>query len=223
MAKSEELTYSEIFKMLNSDSDNNLNQLIKGDSLVVPSEYNEEFASHLKLYIEKVIETYKDKPDEIEEIIEPEFEESNGKFFEWIISYFENTMEPIRETAFLKEFSIDEFKSIIEYTMEKYVILFSGELIFDDMPESLSTEKIDILKKLLFTVSDMIIMKRFSKDYFSIKMKEIFNIESDFVDMLWNEIIKYEDALWKLLLCRKIERVENKVDELSLLVNEDYA
>ena len=69
----------------------------------------------------------------------------------------------------------------------------------------------------------MIIMKRFSKDYFSIKMKEIFNIESDFVDVLWNEIIKYEDALWKLLLCRKIERVENKVDELSLLVNEDYA
>lgn len=222
MIESGKQTYNELFEFLMHKCDNNLDQLVQGDELVVPSGFGEEFALNLKAYLDKVVDEYKEKPADIENIIVPELKEHNGKFLEWVIAYFEAVTEPMRETAFLKGVDMKQLVYMVRYTMDRYVVSYSGDLVFDDQPEFLSLEELNVLKKLLLTVSDMIIVKNFSKEYFLKKVKETFDMDSSYAEVFWNEIIPYEAALWKLLVCRKLERLENRVKELSNLVEEEY-
>ena len=53
------------------------------------------------------------------------------------------------------------------------------------------------------------------------KVNELFNFDPSFADILWDEIVKHEDTLWKNLIYRHIGRIENKVEELSFLLTDE--
>jgi len=221
MKQSKTYTSTDILEELLEQCDNDLGQLIQGDSLVIPSKFNSEFAANLKDYLGKIVEEYREKPDSVNEIIVSEAAKSNETFFEWVLAYFEAAMEPMRETAFLKELNSDEFYQLVQYTLENHVLYFSGENYIDDAHKLWSEEKVLITRKLLFTIADMVILKRFSKNYFYAKVNELFNFDPSFADILWDEIVKHEDTLWKNLIYRHIGRIENKVEELSFLLTDE--
>lgn len=214
-------TYKELLKILLEKSNNNLNQLIRGESLIVPSEFGQDFASCLKKYIAQVVEVYKENPENIKEIEDPDYLENNAEFFAWIRAYFENIMEPIEETSFVKNLGNEEFKKLVVYTLENYVVYHSGEELVDGSLDSWTMDMINTMKKVLFTVAEMIVLRRLTKQRFLVRAKEIFSLEPAYCVILWEEISKYEDILWKCLMYKKYEKMENQLDTLLSYVMDD--
>lgn len=81
---------------------------------MIPEGYA-EFASDLKRFLELVKRAYRNNTNILDILNEVDKGENSDKFIAILSRYLEFSIQPAKETAFLRELAIDQFNNIVEY------------------------------------------------------------------------------------------------------------
>ena len=79
---------------------------------------------------------------------------------------------------------------------------------------TVNSNQIILLKKVFLTFIDMVIVNNFSKDNAFYNMEKVFGLGEEKCNIWWNLVEENEDKLWKLMMMRKYNQIENKLDFL---------
>lgn len=211
-----------LFNIILEESHFNLNQIVKGDSIIVSGEMSEVFLDSLKEFVDLI-------PNEIRHVEQEEefwslFEnlddyENNDKFIMWLKRYVEAFVKPNKEAMFLKEMDDVTFKKLSNYCFENLILKNISKNRIDK--EIGDIKQILILRKIIFTFIEMVIVDNLSKEDAYEYMQELFCMQEGFCEVLWNQIQKNEERLWRIMLMKQYDRIENKCNQLlEVLVKE---
>ena len=124
----------ELFNIILEESEYNLNQFVKSDSLSISDEMSETFMESLKEFVAMV-------PDIVKQMEDAEsfwsiFEnlddyEKNNKFIMWLRRYVDAVIRPFKEAMFLKEISDESFQKLTNYCFENLILRDIGKKRID--------------------------------------------------------------------------------------------
>ena len=203
----------ELFNKLLENSNYNLNKYVNGQSLSISKNDTEQFADLLKQFVNMVPQELKklDNPEELWSAFEQLDDiDSNNKFIEWIHEYADSVLEPYKETEFIRKLDDRMFKDMSKYCFENLILKDTGNHAFDEKEET--KERLVILRKVLYTFIDMIIVSNYSDKKAILNMKKIFGLDEKHCKIWWEYISVNEEKLWRIMLMKKYSRIENKLD-----------
>lgn len=211
----------ELFNEILEESEFDLNQFVKSDSLAVPNDMSETFLESLKQFVSMV-------PDIVKQMDDAEnfwsiFEnlddyERNNKFIIWLRRYAEAVIRPLEEAMFLKETSEESFQKLTNYCFENLILRDIGKKRIDR--EIGDIKQILTLRKIIFTFIEMVVVDNFSKENAFDNMESMFGIKDSYCEFWWNLIEKNEDKIWKIMIMKQYSRMENKLNQLLELIEE---
>ena len=206
--------FVDLFNYILENKNYNLNCLVKGNSLAVEDSISEEFLRKLKDFLALAPEIIR-KANNKEEIWSSfenlEDYESNKKFINWLKKYVETIIRPVEDARFVNELDLDSFELMSQYCFENLILKDVGRSNID---EQWDREQIIIIRKMLFTFIDMIEVSFYSDEYALENMERTFGIKKQYC-IKWLHLIKdHEDRLWKIMLMKRYNRIENKLVEL---------
>lgn len=211
----------ELFNIILEESEFNLNQFVKSDSLSISNEMSETFMESLKEFVAMVPDMVKQMEDA--EIFWNIFEnlddyEKNNKFIMWLRRYVDAVIRPFKEAMFLKEISDESFQRLTNYCFENLILRDIGKKRIDK--EIADVKQILILRKIIFTFIEMIVVDNFSKENAFDNMERMFGIKNSYCELWWKLIEKNEDKIWKIMIMKQYSRMENKLNHLLDLMEE---
>lgn len=171
-------------------SDNQIVQIIKA---------NEEYLNN---EIEKIFE--KQKNSDISDIIEnlklqliQEFD--NELFVNEIIDYMSTRITPFIEMKYLRDLNQKNFEEVISYLFNNLILQNEDlELIIEHT--NLEKRNIMYAKKLLNTLLNWVIIKRYTKLKFNKSSYKLFRFNEDKCDFLWELYLKNNEKLVQIAL-----------------------
>ena len=210
----------ELFNSILEESSFDLNQFVKSNSLAIPNDMSEKFLESLKQFINIV-------PDIVKQLDEPEtfwniFEnlddyEKNIKFIIWLKKYTESVIKPFEE-MFLKEMDDESFQKLTNYCFENLILKDVGKKRIDSNIGDV--KQILILRKIIFTCIEMVVVDNFSKENTFDNMERMFGMKASYCELWWNLIEKNEDKIWRIMVMKQYSRLENKLNRLLDLIEE---
>ena len=211
----------ELFNSILEESIFDLNQFVKSNSLAIPNDMSEKFLESLKQFINIV-------PDIVKQLDEPEtfwniFEnlddyEKNIKFIIWLKKYTESVIKPFEEAMFLKEMDDESFQKLTNYCFENLILKDVGKKRIDSNIGDV--KQILILRKIIFTCIEMVVVDNFSKENTFDNMERMFGMKASYCELWWNLIEKNEDKIWRIMVMKQYSRLENKLNRLLDLIEE---
>lgn len=211
----------ELFNIILEESEYNLNQFVKSDSLSISDGMSEIFMESLKEFVAMV-------PDIVKQIEDAEsfwsiFEnlddyEKNNKFIMWLRRYVDAVIRPFKEAMFLKEISDEYFQKLTNYCFENLILRDIGKKRIDK--EIVDVKQILTLRKVIFTFIEMVIVDNFSKENAFDNMERMFGIKNSYCELWWKLIEENEDKIWKIMIMKQYSRTENKLNHLLDLMEE---
>ena len=168
----------ELFNTILEQSGYNLNQFVKGDSLAVPNEVPESFLDSLKKFVNispDVIRSIENKEDFWDIFEKLEDYENNDKFIKWVQRYIDSVIRPFEEAKFIRDMSNETFQKITKYCFENLIIKDIGKKRIDRTMGDL--KQLYVLRKIMFTFIEMVLVENFSRENAFDKMHRIFGIE----------------------------------------------
>ena len=213
-----------LFNEILKKADYNLNKYVKGHSLVLPDSDTEDFENLLKEFANTI-------PDEVKNLENPEafwelFSElddynDNDKFINWLHGYVESVIKPFIEAEYIRKLDKEHFEALTKYCFENLILRDIGN---DKIDFSIGNENsILTMKKVLFTFIDMIIVNNYSKENAIERMQKIFGIKEDYCVIWWDIVNKYEDKLWRIMMMKKYDDIENKLEYIVNIMEESMA
>lgn len=200
-----------LFKELHKASGDNLNQLINNGSVVIPACADSNFGDLLRNFINTVTEFYLEDNDSA--VLDELSKYDNcDRFIDWVKDYVNEAIQPIKETAFLKEFSLEEFVRISRFCYENYVLYDSDGRLVEGADENWTIEQIETLRKVILTVAEMQVLRLYPRNIVLERVNEIFRMSDDFGNILFDIISENEDRLWKYLMYKRQEHLESMVE-----------
>lgn len=210
-----------LFNEILEKADYNLNKYVKGHSLVLPDSDTEDFENLLKEFANTI-------PNEVKNLENPEafwelFSElddynDNDKFINWLHGYVESVIKPFIEAEYIRKLDKEHFEALTKYCFENLILRDSGN---DKIDFSIGNENsILTMKKVLFTFIDMIIVNNYSKENAIERMQKIFGIKEDYCVIWWDIVNKYEDKLWRIMMMKKYDDIENKLEYIVNIMEE---
>lgn len=212
--ESEMKNFLDLFNYLLENKNYNLDCLVKGNSLAVEDSISEEFLGKLRSFLDLLPEIIR-KTDNKEEIWSS-FEnlddyDSNKKFINWMKKFVETRIRPVEDARFINELDLKTFEAITHYCLENLILKDVG---LSNIDEKWNRKQIIIIRKMLFTLIDMLEVDFCSDEYALENMERTFGIKREY-SKRWLYLIKdHEDKLWKIMLMKRFNRIENKLDEL---------
>lgn len=211
----------ELFNAILEESEYNLNQFVKSNSLSISNQMSETFSESLKQFINMI-------PDIVKQLDDAEsfwsiFEnlddyKKNDKFIVWLKKYTESVIRPLKEAMFLKEIDEKLFQKLTNYCFENLILKDIGKKRIDS--EIGDIKQILILRKIIFTFIEMVVVDNFSKENAFDNMERIFGIKTSYCELWWDLIEKNQDKLWKIMIMKQCGRIENKLNNLLDLIEE---
>lgn len=177
--------------------------------IIIPSMTEIEFENTIlcetecKNELTEVINRIKDgnDVDEILSSIKNEIEDQ--VFCDVIIDIINTDVKPFKETAFLRELDLESFSSLITYMFENIIIQTEQKHVIMDAME-LDVQQVECISKLLYTVLEWVINKRYSYQYFEKSFNDMFRFDKYKTDFLWNLFIKNKSQLITVVLLSNI-------------------
>lgn len=211
----------ELFNTILEESQFDLNQFVKSDSLAIPNKMPETFQESLKKFVDIVPELIK-KMEDAEDfwgIFEKlDDYEKNNKFISWLKKYTDAVIRPFKEALFLQEESEESFRQLTDYCFENLILKDIGKKRINK--ETVDTKKILILRKIIFTFIEMVVVDNFSKENAFDNMGRVFGIKEEYCEVWWNLIKKNEEKIWKIMLMKQYRRMENRLNRLLDVIEE---
>lgn len=211
-------TFNELLKL----SDYNLNQFIKGDSVVFSENTPEELFDKIKVFIKEFPYMLEKLNTEEREQLWVEFKqlenyEKINRFINWLERYAEYVRRPLEDAAFIQTLSDEQFKNMTTYCFENLILQDIGKKLIDqkwDVPSMLK------LRKIMFTYVDMIVMENYAQDNAVSSLQEMFGISSKRCTEWWELIKANEEKLWKIMFTKRHSRIEKKLNTLLEMLEE---
>lgn len=206
--------FFELFNLILEASDYNLDRFVEGNMISIedPSigKYKNEFQEMLEELTKICIASKEKELFETLETVNEAVEIDN--FIEWLSGYAETAVKPYQETSFIRKMDLDNFTKVVEYCFDNFVLVENGR---ENIDSTICEEsELIILRKLIFTIADLVIVNNYSKNYVYSRIATTFEVDSSYIDVIWELIQKNEDKMWKIMLMRKLQRMEQKIDML---------
>lgn len=202
-----------LFNDLYEKSGENLNQLIKNNSIIDLPDLGVDFGVYLKNFLDVIVEESLSN-DNIVDLDELPTVDNCDQFIEWVREYVNDTLQPVKDTGFIKELTLEEFEKIVRFCYQNYVIVDSGKTMVDGMDDKWTMNQIETLRKVILTVAELQILRLYSRGRVLRNINEIFRLSDDYGNILIDIIGENEDRLWKYLMYMRQERLENMLELL---------
>lgn len=207
--------FFELFNLVLEASGYDLDRFVEGNIVSMGDssieKYNNEFQEMLDELTQISINSKKkelfDKLEELKEVAEI------NKFLEWLSEYADSSSAPYKETAFIREMDFEDFVLKVEYCFYNYVLVESGRKNIDKTV-CVETELI-VIRKLIFTIADLLIINNYSKEYAFSKVISIFGLKKNYIEVIWELLQKNIDKMWRIMLLNKLNRMEQKINMLN--------
>lgn len=205
------------YKQLKNKCGIELNNLIIDNRLQIPeidaADKAEEFSQLLDKFINQVTEFDLDGND-LSELLGLE-DGTNKDFINWLIMYITKVNRSLKETRFLKDLSLAEYEDMVLYCFKHYVYCVSGNQLVNGAKETWTIDNILVLRKVILTVAEMYIMQYYSYEKTLDTIKKFFGLSKEYGEIIIKIIIGCEDRMWKYLIMRKIENLQNDISNIS--------
>lgn len=208
----------ELFDSLYESSGHNLNQYISGDSLTVSHEISDELRDNIKDFLTIMREMVKQVGD-IKIILEQiDKRPDSEKFMGWLEGYLYDSVRPYEEAKYLRETDLEQFRKVTAYVLENMIIQNIGDAYID----TTVAEKSQILcfRKVMYTFVVRVIGYNDSKEYIFNSMNKHFGLNVEKCEIWWELVKGNEDKLWKIILMRKMNSIENRLNQLFEYIEE---
>lgn len=207
-------TFIELFNYLLENSDYNLNQFVRGDTLAITDDVQEDFVSALKRFMDIAPETVKNIEDK--EGFWRSFEQlddykNNNKFIKWLARYADAAIRPFEDAAFLREMEDVDFEKMTNYCFQNFVIKDIGR---KRIGTEWDTKQISKFRKIMLTFIEMVITDNYSKENTFANMQRLFGIRESQCELWWNIVEQNEEKLWRIMLMKQYNRIENKINAI---------
>lgn len=207
--------FIELFNFILEHGNYNLNQLVNGNALSISDEMTEEFTDKLKELLDVI-------PSEIRTVEKKEsfwaiFEklddyEKNSKFIEWLKRYTDTTLRPFEAADFIREADEKTFQEMTDFCFQNLILKDTGRKKIEN--SFWNVKQMLILRKVIFTFIEMVVIDNLSKENSIADMTEMFGIKEDFCEKWWEYIEVNEEKLWRIMVTKKFSQIENKLDRI---------
>ena len=119
---------------------------------------------------------------------------------------------------FLKEMDDESFQKLTNYCFENLILKDVGKKRIDSNIGDV--KQILILRKIIFTCIEMVVVDNFSKENTFDNMERMFGMKASYCELWWNLIEKNEDKIWRIMVMKQYSRLENKLNRLLDLIEE---
>lgn len=206
--------FFELLELILNACNDKLDRFVEGDTISLKDteleEYSDKFHEMLEefatLCINSEAEGVLKKLEELRDRVEID------KFIQWLSGYAENILEPYNELEFVRTMDLDKFSRISRYCFYNFVLVESGRENIDD--KICEESQLIIFRKLIFTIADLVIVHNYNKENINNRVLSDFKLREEQISILWNLIEENRDEMWKVMLMRKLCRVEQKLDAL---------
>ena len=203
----------ELFNELLEKSNYNLNKYVNGQSLSISNSDTEQFVNLLKQFVNLIPQELKKLDNQTEfwgALEHLDDIDTNNKFIEWLHEYTNSILEPYNETEFIRKLDDRMFKDMSKYCFENLILRDTGNYAFDEEEET--KERLIILRKVLYTFIDMMIVNNFSYEKSVLNIEKTFGLNESHCKVWWEFVSLNEEKLWRIMLMKKYSRIESKLD-----------
>lgn len=125
------------------------------------------------------------------------------------------------ESEYIRGMELSSFKELIKYSLDNIIISKESE---KEVAKHLHIDKTQFgyLVKFMNTANDLIIIKRFTKNNFSIAMFDLFRLEAEKIEYIWHLFEESKSSLITAALLNavtSIRRANNNLDFLYELLS----
>lgn len=200
--------FDEILKEGNYD----LNRFVNGVTLSIDESESETLGEKMHSFIDLLFVLVKET-DNFEEFWKPFAEiknyEKNDQFVEWIKGYMNSMLKPYKETEFIRKMKKQEFQNVTEYCFQNMILQDAGK---ERIQESKNWEQYLIVRKVIFSFIDMVIVSNYSLENTIKTMEKLFGLSEEKCEIWWKVIEENEDKLWKIMMMKKYNQIDKKLD-----------
>lgn len=208
----------EIFSGLYEASGQNLDQYISGDSLTVPREVSDELRSSIKKYL-TVVQNIVRQTGNIKAILETIDKSANcDRFAGWLEGYLHDMLRPYEDAQYLRESGMEQFEKTSIYVLENMILQNTSDKYFD--LSILDKSQAHCFRKVMNYFIVRIIAYNDSREYIFDSMNTNFGIDADKCEVWWELVKNNEARLWKNVFMRKMNNIENKINQLLEYIEE---
>lgn len=204
----------ELFNKILEESNYNLNKFVNGMTLSINDDESKKLEELVQEFIDRIVSEIKKLSNQQvfwESFTKLDDYEKIDKFIEWMKGYTNSAIRPYEETEFLRDMDEQEFDNITKYCFENLILQDAGKR---KVQEQANWEQIVLLKKVILTFIDMVVVNNFSKDNAFYNMEKVFGLGEEKCIIWWKLVEENEDKLWKLMIMKKYNQIENKLDFL---------
>ena len=204
----------DLFNKILEESNYDLNRFVNGMTLSIDDNESKDLGEMVQKFIDLIVPGVKRlaSPEEFwEEFTKLDDYEKIDKFIDWIKGYTNSAIKPYEETKLIRNMDEQEFEDITKYCFGNLILQDVGKRKIQEQENS---NQIILLKKVFLTFIDMVIVNNFSKDNAFYNMEKVFGLGEKKCSIWWNLVKENEDKLWKLMIMKKYNQIENKIDFL---------
>ncbi|MCI9021377.1 MAG: hypothetical protein HFH32_11655 [Eubacterium sp.] len=207
----------ELFAAISENSGYNLDRYISGQSLTVSGD-NEGLMRHMKEFLAETQEAVKKDTDIKSLITVFQNEGRNDKFIEWLEGFLYDSIRPYQDAEYLRKTDLEQFQQVSEYVFEHMILTnIDNEYIETEIADG---KQLRCIRKIFMTFINRIVCYNDRKEYIIDNMERRFGLDEEKCGFWWNLVKENEDRLWKIMVMRKMNFIENKLSRMLELIEE---
>ena len=207
----------ELFAAISENSGYNLDRYISGQSLTVSGD-NEGLMRHMKEFLAETQEAVKKDTDIKSLITVFQNEGRNDKFIEWLEGVLYDSIRPYQDAEYLRKTDLEQFQQVSEYVFEHMILTnIDNEYIETEIADG---KQLRCIRKIFMTFINRIVCYNDRKEYIIDNMERRFGLDEEKCGFWWNLVKENEDRLWKIMVMRKMNFIENKLSRMLELIEE---
>jgi len=148
-------------------------------------------------------------------------DDENVRFLSWLFDYMEEVCITYKEGAPFRDMETERFQEMIKYCFDNFILTL---IEVDEVEEQWRGKEDELLglRKIIYYYIRMILWNNRSKKYADDILKEKFGLKGEHCDVIYQQIEGNEDRLWRRVLAKRINHIENCLDELVEKVDSMY-
>ena len=142
--------------------------------------------------------------------------DENVRFLNWLFDYMEKVRTAYKTSAPFRDMELKTFQEMTQYCFNNFILT----IIAADEEEEQWVEKqkeLLELRKIIYYYIKMILWNNRSKKFADGLLKEKFGLKEEHCNVIYQQINGNEEKLWRRILAKNINRIENSLDRKSVV------